>query len=230
MIPDNMPIEFTAACFTTLLFGITTGISQCSTFCAPFVSTYIMGSTEGAGEGFKSFIVFSAGRIFMYAILGLGIGYMGVAFSGLGKNFRYASLIYAAMLILIGLLMLVRPVCSCKKSDHKKGCFSFLSGYFLFNPTIHMFVMGIVLAIIPCPPMGAMLLYSLKMSSIISGSIIMVFFGIGTTISPLVIICILAGWFSGKFKTEVPQYRMMFQRISGLILILLGVFSAKPYI
>ena len=230
MIPDNIPIEFAAACFTTLLFGITTGISQCSTFCAPFVSTHIMGSTKGAVEGFKSFIVFSAGRIFMYAILGLGVGCMGAAFSGLGNNFKYASLIYTAMLILIGLLMLMRPVCSCKKSDHKKDWFSFLSGHCLFNPATHMFVMGIVLAIIPCPPMGAMLLYSLKMPSIISGSIIMVLFGIGTMISPLVIISILAGWFSGKLKTEVPQYRMMFQRISGLILILLGVFSARPYI
>jgi sulfite exporter TauE/SafE len=230
VIPENMPIEFTAACCSALLFGITTGISQCSTFCAPFVSTHIMGTTEDAAEGFNSFIIFSAGRIFMYAMLGLGIDYMGTLFSGLEKNFKYASVIYAAMLMLIGLLMLVRPVCSCKKSDYKKGCFAFLSGSFLFNPATHMFAMGIVLAIIPCPPMGAMLLYSLKISSIISGSIIMVLFGIGTAISPLVIICILAGWFSGKFKTEVPQYRMMFQRISGLILILLGVFSAKPYL
>ena len=231
MIPDNIPIEFTAACFTTLLFGITTGISQCSIFCAPFVSTHIMGSTQGAAEGFKSFVVFSAGRVFMYAMLGLGAGYMGVAFSGLGKNFKYGSLIYAAMLILIGLIMLMRPVCSCKKNDNKKnGQITFLSEYFLFNPTTHMFVMGIVLALVPCPPMGAMLLYSLKMPSIISSGIIMALFGIGTTISPLVIISILAGWFSGKLKTEVPQYRMMFQRVSGLILILLGAFSARPYI
>ncbi|MDL1963221.1 MAG: sulfite exporter TauE/SafE family protein, partial [Deltaproteobacteria bacterium] len=68
-----------------------------------------------------------------------------------------------------------------------------------------------------------------KMSSIISGGIIMALFGIGTTVSPLIIICVLAGWFSGKLKTEAPQHRMMFQRISGLILILLGAFSAISY-
>jgi len=89
--------------------------------------------------------------------------------------------------------------------------------------------MGTSLAIIPCPQMGAMLLYSLKMSSIISGGIIIALFVIGTTVSPLIIICVLAGWFSGKLKTEAPQYRMMFQRISCLILILLDAFSATSY-
>lgn len=229
MIPGNMPIQFTTACFTALLLGITSGISQCSVFCAPFISTHIMGSKEGAVEGLRSFVVFSAGRIFMCAMLGLGAGYMGAAFTGMGGNFKYGSIIYSAMLILIGLLMLMRPVCLCKKSEDKNRWSAFLSRRFIFNPTTHLFVMGTALAVIPCPPMGAMLLYSLKMSSIISGGIIMALFGIGTTVSPLIIICVLAGWFSGKLKTEAPQYRMMFQRISGLILILLGAFSAISY-
>jgi cytochrome c-type biogenesis protein len=229
MIQGNMPIQFTAACFTALLLGITTGISQCTVFCVPFISAYVMGTREGAVEGLKSFVVFSAGKIFMCAMLGLGVGYMGAAFAGMGKNFKYGSIIYGAALILTGSLMLIRPVCVCKKSEDKKGLFSFLSRRFAFNPTTHLFVMGSALAAIPCPPMGAMLLYSLKMPSIISGGIIMALFGIGTAVSPLVIICVAAGWFSGKIKTGAPQYRMMFQRISGSILILLGAFSARFY-
>ncbi|EFK09448.1 conserved hypothetical protein [delta proteobacterium NaphS2] len=74
--------------------------------------------------------------------------------------------------------------------------------------------------------MGAMLLYSLKMPSIVWGGIMMALFGIGTAFSPFVIICVLAGWFSKKIKAVAPQYRMMFQRLSGLILILLGGSSA----
>lgn len=229
MIPGNMPIEFTAACFTALLLGMTTGISQCTVFCAPFISTYVMGTREGAVDGLKSFFIFSAGRVFMYAMLGLGTGFIGAAFTGMGRNFKYGSIIYGGALILIGLLMLMRSVCVCKKSEDKNGWFAFLSGRFAFNPTTHLFVMGTALAVIPCPPMGAMLLYSLKMPSVMSGSMLMLLFGIGTAVSPLIIICTVAGWFSGKIKTEAPQYRMMFQRISGLILILLGAFSARSY-
>jgi len=226
MINGNMPIQLTTACFTALLLGITSGISQCSVVCAPFVSAYVMGTREGAVEGLKSFVVFSAGKIFMCAMLGLGVGYMGAAFMGMERNFKYGPIIYGTALILIGLLMLMRPVCVCRKSEEKNGRFAFLSRRFAFNPTTHLFVMGSALAAIPCPPMAAMLLYSLKMPSAISGGIIMALFGIGTAVSPLIIICVLAGWFSGKIKTRALQYRMMFQRMSGVILILLGVFSA----
>jgi sulfite exporter TauE/SafE len=185
-----------------------------------------MGSRQGPVEGLKSFVIFSAGRVFMCAMLGVAAGYMGRAFIGMERDFKYGSIIYGGALIFIGLLMLLRPVCVCKRSKNKKGWFGFLSGCLVFNPTIHMFVMGIALAIVPCPPMGAMLLYSLKMQSVMSSSLLMLLFGIGTAVSPLVIISIAAGWFSGKIKTQVPQYRMMFQRVSGMILILLGGSSA----
>lgn len=225
MIPGNMPIEFTTACFTALLLGITSGISQCSVVCAPFISTYVMGTGKDALEGLKSFIVFSAGKIFMCSMLGFGAGYMGAAFVGMERNFKCGSIIYGAAVILTGSLMLIRPVCVCKKYEDKKRRFAFLSRRFAFNPTTHLFVMGSALAIVPCPPMGAMLLYGLKMPSIISCGIMMALFGIGTAVSPLAFISVAAGWFSGKLRAGAPQYRMMFQRISGLILILIGSFA-----
>jgi cytochrome c-type biogenesis protein len=221
-----MAIQFSASCLTALWLGITSGLGQCTVFCTPFVTTYIMGSRQGPVEGLKSFVIFSAGRVFMCAMLGVATGYMGGAFIGMEKNFKYGPIIYGGALIFIGLLILLFPVCVCERSENKKGWFGFLSGRLVFNPTIHLFVMGIALAIVPCPPMGAMLLYSLKMRSVMSSGMLMLLFGIGTALSPLVIISIAAGWFSGKIKTRVPQYRMMFQRVSGMILILLGGSSA----
>ncbi len=151
----NIATQFAAPYFTALLLGITSGISQCSVFCAPFISTYVMGTGKGAAEGLKSFFVFSTGRVFMCAMLGLAAGYIGAAFTGMGKNLECGSIIYGAALILIGLLMLLRPVCVCRKSEDKNGGFAFLSKRFVFNPTTHLFIMGMALATIPCPPMGA---------------------------------------------------------------------------
>ncbi len=220
-----MPLEYTSGYLTALLLGITSGMSQCGAFCAPVVSTHIMGSKEGALEGLKSYIVFSAGRIFMCLLLGFGVSYAGTV-TDINETIRYGSVIYTIILILIGCVMIVRPVRACSETNYKNRLRSFLSRHFLFSPTAHLFIMGTGLAIIPCPPMGAMLICSLQMPSILSGGFVMALFGIGTAVSPFLIICILAGWFSKKIKAEAPQYKMVFQRLSGIILILLGVFGA----
>jgi sulfite exporter TauE/SafE len=225
--PGNMLPQFAIPYSTALLIGITSGISHCSVVCAPFVSTYIMGSRQGALEGLKSFTVFTVGKVFMCTVLGVASGYIGTTFIGVGTDLEYVRLACGSVLILVGLLMLVRPVCTnCKQSREKTKVFALFSQRLVFNPTAHLLIMGMAFATIPCPPMGAILLYSLQMPSVISSSIVMSLFGIGTAVSPLIIICALAGWFSKKIKSEAPQYRMLFQRLSGVILILLGGFSA----
>ena len=223
----NMLTQSAISYSTALFIGITSGISHCNVVCAPLVSTYIMGSREGALEGLKSFTVFTLGRVFMCAVLGLAAGYIGTTFIGMRSDLKYVPLVYSMVLISVGLLMLIRPVGkNCKQSKEKTKVFSFFSQRLAFNPTTHLFIMGMAFATIPCPPMGIVLLYSLQMPSVISSSILMSLFSIGTAVSPLIIISALAGWFSKKIKTEVPQYRMLFQRLSGMILILLGGFSA----
>ncbi|MBW2010966.1 MAG: sulfite exporter TauE/SafE family protein [Deltaproteobacteria bacterium] len=212
---------------TAFVTGIISGTTQCTIACAPFISTYIMGSREGVLDGIKSFTAFTVGRVFMYAVIGLVSGYIGTTFVGMEKNLPYLSLIFGFILISIGLLMLIRPVSTnCNQSKGKIELFGFISRRVAFNPTTHLFVMGMAFAAIPCPPMAGILVYSLKMPSVISSSILMSLFGIGTAFSPLIVISALSGWFSRKIKTEVPQYKMMFQRISGIILMFLGVSSA----
>ena len=223
----NMLPQFVIPYSTALLIGITSGISHCGVVCAPFVSTYIMGSREGVLEGLKSLTVFTAGKVFMCAVLGLASGYIGTTFIDVGTELEYLPLVYILVLISVGLLMLIRPVqTKCKQSKEKSEVLGLFSQRLAFNPTAHLLIMGMAFATIPCAPMGAVLLYSLQMPSVISSSIVMSLFGIGTAVSPLIIICAVAGWFSKKIKSEVPQYRMLFQRLSGVILILLGGFSA----
>ena len=215
--------QFAVPYSTALLIGITSGMSHCSVVCAPVVSTYIMGAREGALKSIRSFAVFTVGRVFVCAVLGLTSGYIGTTLFGVESDLQYVRLVYSSVLILVGLLMLVRPVCTnCRQSKGKIRVFGFFSQRLAFNPIAHLLIMGMAFAIIPCPPMGAALLYSLEMPSVIYSGILMALFGIGTAISPLIIICALSGWFSRKIKTEAPHYRMLFQRLSGAILILLG--------
>ncbi len=221
---NNFLAQFVNPYSTALFTGIAAGISHCSVACAPFISTYIMGSREGAFQGFKSFVIFTAGRIFMCGVLGLALGYMGTTLIKTDVGFKYVSIIYSVVMVSIGLIMFISPVYgNCRRTEKKSGVISFFSKRLAFSPAIHLLVMGMIFAIIPCPPMVAVLISSLRMPSAISSSVLMLLFGIGITVSPLVIVSVLAGWFSKKIKTKAPQYKMLFQRLSGIILILLGV-------
>ena len=226
MIAEDPGIALTSGCITALSIGIAASLSQCSVSCAPFVSTYIMGSRDSAAGGFRSYMVFSAGRVFMCAISGLGAGYMGDTLMGMLPNQKYGSIIWSGMMMLIGLLMLMLPTRAGKRPEFEACWPRLLWDRFIINPTAHLFAMGMAFAAIPCPPMVAMLLYSMNMPSIIHGGMIMALFGIATAVCPLAIVCVLAGWFSKRIKTRAPQYRSMFQRVSGAILILLGGSSA----
>ncbi len=220
---NNFLVQFANPYFTALFTGIAAGISYCSISCAPFMSTYIMGLREGAFQGFKSFVIFTAGRIFMCGVLGLASGYMGATLINTDVGFRYVSIIYSMAMVSIGLMMFIPHVYENCRAEKKSEAGSFFSKRLAFSPVIHLLVMGMIFAIIPCPPMIAVLINSLRMPSAVSSSILMLLFGIGITISPLVIVSVLAGWFSKKIKTKVPQYKMLFQKLSGVILILLGV-------
>ena len=193
----NMLTQSAISYSTALLIGITSGMSHCSVVCAPFVSTYIMGSREGVLEGLKSFAVFTLGRVFMCAVLGLAAGYIGTTFIKTGTDLPYIPLVYSSVLVSVGLLMLIHPVGkNCKQSKKETEVFTFFSKRLTFNPTTHLLIMGAAFAVIPCPPMGGVWLYSIQMPSVISSSILMSLFGIGTAISPLIIISAAAGWFS----------------------------------
>jgi cytochrome c-type biogenesis protein len=211
---------------SALVTGTISGISQCSVACAPFVSTYVMGSGEGALDGIKSYSAFSAGKLIMYAILGLFSGHIGAMLDDANDILPGVSMVFSFILVSIGVMMLIRPVrANCQHRKGKTEQSDSGSRRLMFNPRTHAFFMGTAFAAVPCPPMAGMLVYSLKMPSILSSSVLMALFGLGTAFSPLIVICAAAGWFSKNIKTKAPQYKMMFQRISGIILIFLGLLT-----
>jgi cytochrome c-type biogenesis protein len=209
---------------SALVTGIISGMSQCSVACAPFISTYVMGSGEGALDGIKSYVAFSAGKLIMYAVLGLFAGHIGTMLDAANGFLPGVSVIFSFILVSIGVMMLIRPVgAKCQHLRGRMGQLGSASTHNLvFHPRAQAFIMGMAFAIIPCPPMAGMLVYGLKMPSMLSSSILMALFGLGTAFSPLIAVCAAAGWFSKNMKSRAPQYKMMFQRASGIILIFLG--------
>lgn len=50
--------------------------------------------------------------------------------------------------------------------------------------------------------------------------------GLGTAVSPLLLVGVLAGVFSQRIRNSAPQHTLLFQRTSAVLLILLGVASS----
>ena len=217
---DQSTTPYAAALFT----GATYGMTYCGAGCAPFLSTYIMGTQAGALRGLKSVAVFTAARILTLGVLGFGSGILGTAL--LTAKDRPQSVLFSGAMMAIGVLMCLRPAReNCQSHLEGDAAKGWLMSRLTFNSTTPLWVAGAAFALVPCPPLVAMLLYSAQMQSPLASGLLLLLFGFGTAVSPLVLVAILAGCFSQKIRARVPQYRLVFQRLSGLILILLGVLS-----
>ncbi|GAI68929.1 unnamed protein product, partial [marine sediment metagenome] len=54
-----------------LMIGITMAFGPCLFFCTPIVLSYIAGTQDSGRKGFKSVLIFSLSRAFIYVLLGL---------------------------------------------------------------------------------------------------------------------------------------------------------------
>ncbi len=212
--------QFGTGYAAALFIGVTYGMTYCGVSCAPFLTTYIMGTQAGALQGLKSLAVFTAARILTLGVLGIGSGVLGTAILPAKSHPHSVSVLLGGAVIAIGVLVCLRP--GNRKGNAAKRC---LVSRLSVNPTMPLWVIGVVFALVPCPPLAAMLLYAAQTPSLLASGLLLLLFGIGTAVSPLILAATLAGCFSQKLRARVPQYRLLFQRLSGAILILLGVLS-----
>jgi thiol:disulfide interchange protein DsbD len=200
-----------------LVAGFFYGMTLCSFSCLPYIGTYIMGTQDGFKKGFKATIIFSISRIATYTLLGGLCGYIG---SVILKEINPESilLITGSVIALIGIIVILMPLRACPQSSHKIS-----ERISLQNPYLHLIFMGVVISLIPCLPLTSVLLYSSTTQSIFTGGLIALIFSIGTSISPLCLFGGLAGWLSKKIRFQIPQRKGLMQRISGIVLVLLGI-------
>jgi len=207
--------------------GLLYGVAVCTASCLPYIASYIAGVGAGFRKGFGLTLVFSSGRIAGYALIGTVVG----LFSGLlrmlvsGAAFSpfqvYASLAFGVVTLIIGVSVLAksRRPCECQASDTKvmfargkKGLLGFDFG---------AFSLGLSRGLILCPPLIALLVYSLPFSTPIGSLGLAVLFGLGTVLSPMLFLGGVTGWLLNK----APLLRKWIAIGGAAILILLGAVS-----
>jgi sulfite exporter TauE/SafE len=86
--------------------------------------------------------------------------------------------------------------------------------------------MGFLIGLVPCPPLIALLVFSATVGAAGTGLVLGLLFGIGTVISPIIIIAGAAGWFSDRIAREAPVMRFGVRRVAGLMLVAIGIWTA----
>lgn len=187
---------------SALILGFTYGVGPCTLSCAPLVVPLIMAASKNKKEGVILSIIFGAGRVMSYIALGVVAALVGSTMNLYISN-RWLGLFF----IILGLAIIYK-----------------LQGKGLCRQRIritgwHMaLIAGIIYGAGPCPPLLALLGLAAVSKSALVGGVMGLVFGLGTIISPIILLGLFSGWFAKhkEFKQVIPY-------VSGGFLILLGI-------
>lgn len=206
--------------------GLVYGLGVCTASCLPYIAGYVAGIGADFRQGVKVTLIFNAGRILAYAVIGALIGLIGGLVTTIAPNvwspFQvYASVIFGAVTVAIGIniLLKARKLHECTVHETKA-----VSGGKLNRLGVNLgaFSLGLTRGLIICPPLIALLLtYALPFSNPAGSMSLAILFGLGTAISPLLLLGGVTGWLLNK----APLFRKWISLAGGGILILFGVIT-----
>lgn len=209
--------------FTPFIFafgiGIFYGWTSCTFICLPFLSLYIIGTDKGIARGLRTTMIFNAGRVLSYTVLGLLVGLIGQGIIG-STNQIVTSIAFSVVVVSIGLMMMfIEERRSCE-AGHKR--IDFLKRL-PDNNALKAIILGISIALIPCA--GLLTVFALSAVSFhpLTGALAGFLFGLGSMLSPLLAIGAGAGWFASKVQMNSPNLRIWVKRISGGLLVFIGM-------
>jgi uncharacterized protein len=203
--------------------GLLYGLVVCTASCLPIVTSYIAGVGAGFGKGVKISLIFNSGRVLAYALIGGLIG----LFSGLFRilvseevisPFQiYSSIAFGVVTIVIGISIFLksRKPCECNVQSTN------LVTAKKFGFDIGAFSLGLSRGLVLCPPLIALLIYSLPFASPVGSVGIAVLFGLGTTLSPIILLGGVTGWLLNK----APLFRKWISIVGATVLIALGILT-----
>jgi cytochrome c-type biogenesis protein len=202
--------------------GFLYGLVFCTSTCLPFIASYIAGINAGFRKGVTVTLIFNAGRITAYALIGAAIGVFKLF---LNDAFRstfqlYSSLAFSVITVAIGVTILIRDKqssCNCPAPVTSKGG---MSG-FMNRFDVRAYTLGLSRGLLLCAPLLAILAYSVSFAAPFDSFALAVLFGVGTALSPIILLGGATGWLLNK----APLFRKWISRLGAVALIVLGLVT-----
>jgi cytochrome c biogenesis protein CcdA len=203
------------------LSGILLGAGPCLLSCGPMFISYVAGTKKTILTGLLAYLLFSCTRIITYLFLSATFFWAGRFFteSLLAGVSRYLLMGLGGVLLLLGIIILFDV-----SGVHNRWCL-FLSRHIIERDKKSLIALGLFAGLIPCGPFLAIISYiGLISKSLTSSVVYSLVFGLGTLLSPLILLVIFAGLLP-KLQTHHSGYYRFSRIISGGILIWLGLRS-----
>ena len=199
------------------ILGLSFGAGPCMASCGPLFISYIAGARKGILNSLMDYVLFSLARICVYLILSLLVFILGkfVLERFISGYSRYLFIGGGAFLVSIGALMAI------DKKSNLKFC-GFLREHILARDKKSIITLGLIAGLLPCAPLLAVFSYIILVSKGYPETLFYSFsFGVGTFVSPLIVLVIAAGLIP-KFLVG-SKYERAFSLICGLVIIFLGI-------
>jgi len=188
--------------------------------CAPILLPYIAGTKRTWQEGLKATLIFGLTRLVIYTLLGGVVGYIGYYLFQLFYNQLWGMYLW----IFAGIFIIALGTLIVLGKGVKNPLCRVLQKQTLEDSTKSMIILGILIGAMPCLPLLAVLTEIMFMAERFYEGLIYGFaFGIGTVISPLLILGALAPLISGKLIRSEKAIRA-FNFICGVLLVIVGIY------
>ncbi len=202
--------------------GFLYGLVFCTSTCLPFIASYIAGINAGFRRGVTVTLIFNAGRVTAYAVIGVAIGLLKLLLdTTFQKTFQiYSSFVFSIITIAVGVTILLQkkqPGCDCPAKVIEKGSFKNFTSRF----DVRAYTLGLSRGLLLCAPLLAILAYSVSFAAPFDSFALAILFGIGTTLSPMLVLGGATGWLLNK----APLFRSWISRFGAIALIVLGVVT-----
>ena len=207
--------------------GLLYGMAVCTASCLPYIASYIAGTGAGFRRSITITMIFNGGRIAAYALIGCLVGLFSgifriVASKAVTSPFQtYSSIAFGILTIVIGASIILKTRSPCE--------FDNLNSHTLVTPTNRgrfafdskAFTLGLSRGLILCPPLVALLIYSFPFSTPVGTVALAVLFGLGTALSPMLLLGGVTGWLLNK----APLLRKWIAIGGAAFLIILGLVA-----
>ncbi len=199
---------------TSFIIGLIASVSSCLAIVGGLVLSLSAKISEDNVSDTKTFVLFHAGRLVSFAVLG---GVLGLIGNAVGINFTFTAILgVIASLVMLVLGLNLVGVFAKNKLALPTGIFTFFRK--IEHKTFTPLVIGFATFFLPCGFTQSMQVSAISSGSFVSGSLIMFAFALGT-------LPMLATLSFGSASFAQGKHAPLFFKSAGVVVIGLGLFA-----
>jgi sulfite exporter TauE/SafE len=207
------------------------GSLHCIGMCGPLVMALPI-ANQSYFQKWQSILLYNAGKISSYTILGIVLGLFGSQLPLHGVQENLSIVMGCIMLLYVIYVFIIKAKWTTQFLHFNflyKWIIKKMSGLFKSKKKTVFFIIGFLNGLLPCGMIYVALTSAIATQNLIQGGFIMAFFGLGT-MPALIMVAIGGQYFGVVFRRKIQNLLPVFIFSMGVLLILRGMNLGIPYL